>query len=157
MDWVAVATVAEVIGAAGVIASLIYLALQVRASTRASAVESKLVSASFQLDFYKMLVQYPELQEIMVRGRKGLESLSREDAHRFSNLLNIAFGSFSAAHFQFRKGSVSESDFYENLVTIQYFLRSPGCRQWWEKIGKHLYGPEFVAVIECEIGKTDAA
>lgn len=155
MDWVAIATVAEVIGAAGVIASLIYLALQVRASTRASAVESKLVSAGFQLDFYKMLVQYPELQEIMVRGRKGLESLSREDSHRFSNLLNIAFGSFSAAHFQFRQGSVGESDFYENLVTIRYFLRSPGCQQWWEKFGKHMYGPEFVAVIEGEIGKAD--
>jgi hypothetical protein len=46
---------------------------------------------------------------------------------------------------------VSESDFFENLITIRYFLYSAGGRQWWEKIGKYMFGPEFVAVIEAEI------
>jgi cyanate lyase len=154
MNWEAIGAIAETIGAAGVIASLLYLALQVRASTRASAVESKLVSARFQLDFFTSLVHFPELQEIMLRGRKDPSSLSREEYYRFSNLMQIAFGSFSAAHFQFREGAVSESDFYENLVTIRYFIQSPGCQQWWEKIGKLMYGPEFVAVIEAELQNT---
>ncbi len=151
MDWEAIAAISETIGAAGVIATLIYLSLQVRAATRASAVESKLVSARFQLDFFKSLVIYPELQDIMLRGRKDPACLSPEEYYRFSNLLHIAFGSFSAAHFQFRQGAVNESDFFENLITIRYFIESAGGQQWWEKFGKNMYGPEFVEVIEAEM------
>lgn len=156
MNWEAIGAIAEAIAAMGVIASLLYLAVQVRASARASAVESKLVSARFQLDFYTMLVQFPELHDIMLRGRKDLNALSPVDYGRFSNLMSIAFGSFSAAHFQFRSGAVSESDFHENRITIRYLIRSPGCRQWWDKFGKYLYGPEFIAVIEAEAQDDDA-
>ncbi len=144
MNWEAIGAVSETIGAAGVIATLLYLSLQVRASTRASSVESKLVSAGFQIDFFKSLVQGPELQEILLRGRKDPTSLSAEEYYRFSNLVHIAFSSFSAAHFQFRQGAVSESDFFENLVTIRYFIYSAGGLQWWEKIGKYMFGPEFL-------------
>ncbi|MFT6433132.1 MAG: hypothetical protein ACJAVI_001174, partial [Candidatus Azotimanducaceae bacterium] len=46
MNWETIGAISETIGAAGMIATLLYLSLQVRAGTRASAVESKLVSAS---------------------------------------------------------------------------------------------------------------
>ena len=39
MNWEAAATIAEIVGAAGVIASLIYLAVQVRLSTKVSRAE----------------------------------------------------------------------------------------------------------------------
>jgi len=42
MNWDAVGAIAELLGAIGVIGSLIYVASQVRASTVASKVESKL-------------------------------------------------------------------------------------------------------------------
>jgi hypothetical protein len=40
MNWEAIATIAEIIGAAGVIASLIYLAIQIRQSTKVSRAET---------------------------------------------------------------------------------------------------------------------
>jgi hypothetical protein len=39
MNWEAAATVAEIVGASGVIASLIYLAIQIRVSTKVSRAE----------------------------------------------------------------------------------------------------------------------
>ena len=39
MNWEAAATVAEIVGASGVIASLIYLAIQIRLSTKVSRAE----------------------------------------------------------------------------------------------------------------------
>ncbi len=39
MNWGAAATIAEIVGAAGVIASLIYLAIQIRQSTKVSRAE----------------------------------------------------------------------------------------------------------------------
>ena len=40
MNWTAIATIAEIIGAAGVIASLIYLAVQIRQSTKVTRAET---------------------------------------------------------------------------------------------------------------------
>ena len=119
MNWEAIGAISETIGAAGVIATLLYLSLQDRPSMRASSVEFKLVSAGFQIDFLKSLVQNPKLQEILLRGRTDPTALSAKEYYRFSNLVHIALSSFSVAHFQFRKGAVSESDFFENLLTIR--------------------------------------
>lgn len=40
MDWEVAATIAEIVGAVGVIASSVYLALQIRQSTKVSRAES---------------------------------------------------------------------------------------------------------------------
>ena len=40
MNWEAIATIAEIVGAAGVIASLIYLAVQIRQSTKVARAET---------------------------------------------------------------------------------------------------------------------
>ena len=56
MSWEAIGAVAEAIGALGGIASLLYLATQVRSSTRASAVEAKLESTRLLNDFVENLI-----------------------------------------------------------------------------------------------------
>jgi hypothetical protein len=45
MNWEAAGAVGEIIGAIGVIASLLYVAMQVRASNNASLIESKLATS----------------------------------------------------------------------------------------------------------------
>lgn len=76
MNWDAVGAVAEALGAAGVIASLLYVASQVRASNRASAVEAKLQSTRFLAELIDSLIQNPELNDLYLRGIADLESLS---------------------------------------------------------------------------------
>ena len=157
MNWEAIGALGEAIGAVGVIASLLYLAMQVRASTRASAVESKLASTRFYTEFLGSLIQSPELNELYLRGRKDLGSLTPSEYHRFSNLALQSFGFFSAAYFQFSRGTLTEPDWYEYRVMIQFWLRGAGCRDWWEKVGRHMFGEEFVAFIESEMPRNDAA
>ena len=157
MNWEAIGALGEAIGAVGVIASLLYLAMQVRASTRASAVESKLASTRFYTDFLGSLIQSPELNELYLRGRKDLGSLTPPEYIRFSNLSFQSFSFFSAGYFQFSRGTLREPDWYENRAVIQFWLRGAGCRDWWEKDGRHMFGEEFVAFIESEMPRNDAA
>jgi hypothetical protein len=51
MNWEAVGAIGQIVGAFGVIASLLYVAIQVRASNKASAVESKLATSRMHSDF----------------------------------------------------------------------------------------------------------
>jgi hypothetical protein len=99
VNWDAIGAVAEAIGAVGVIASLLYLATQVRASTRASAVEAKLQSTRLLNEFIDDLIENPELNDLYLRGLADLESLSESDYYRFSNMALKAFWCLSRATF----------------------------------------------------------
>ena len=158
MTWHAIGAIAEAIGAVGVVASMLYLAVQVRASTRASAIEAKLASSRQYTDFLGSLIQSPELNRLFVRGRKDLAALSSEDDYyRFQNMALQSFSYMSATHFQYRQGTLSDSDWFETRAVIQYWLRGAGCQAWWHKIGRHMFGPDFVSFIDSEILAIDAA
>jgi hypothetical protein len=77
MNWDAIGAVGEAIGAAGVIASLVYLAIQIRASTRASAVQAKLQATRLLSEVMDSLIQTPELNDLYLRGLADLGSLSK--------------------------------------------------------------------------------
>lgn len=79
MNWEALGALAELAGAAGVIGSVLYLAVQVRTGNRASAVQAKLDSTRLLNDFMDLLIQKPELNQLMRKGRKSLDSLSPDE------------------------------------------------------------------------------
>ena len=157
MNWDAVGAVAELVGAVGVVASLLYLAVQVRASNRASTVEAKLESARLLNDFIDSLIQNPELNALWLKGRKSLESLPPEEYLRFSNMCLKGMWFFSAGYFQFRTGTLADDDWFEVRAVIRFWLHGQGCRDWWEKVGRPMYGDDFTAFIESEIVALDTA
>ncbi|MFM7272598.1 MAG: hypothetical protein ACKO4A_01935 [Gammaproteobacteria bacterium] len=157
MNWEAIGAIAELVGAVGVIASLLYLAGQVRASTRAAAVAAKLESTDLLNKFIDVLIENPELNDLYMRGIAGLDSLTKEEYFRFSNMSFKAFWFFSASYFQYQKGTITEDDYYESRTVLRYWLRGPGCRSWWEKIGRLSVSPAFRAFVDAEIRDIGAA
>ena len=151
MNWDAIGAIAELLGAAGVVASLLYLTVQLRAGNCASAVDAKLKSSQMLNDFMDLLIRSPELNELLQKGRKNLASLTREEYLRFSNISLKAFWFFSAVYFQLQQGTLSEADFFETRAVIRYWLRTQGCKEWWEKLGRDMFGDDFVAFVESEM------
>jgi hypothetical protein len=156
INWEAIGAVAELAGAAGVIASLLYIAAQVHTSNRASAVQAKLYSTQLLNDFMDLLIQRPELNQLMLKGRKAIDTLSPDEYQQFSNMSLKAFWFFSAGHFQYRRGTIADNDWFEILAVLRYWLYAPGCRAWWERVGSLMFGTEFVAFVESELGKVVA-
>ena len=155
MNWEAIGAVGEVAGAAGVIITLLYLSVQVRASNVASKVEAKLATSGMYTDFLRTLIESPEINDVFVRGRENMGQLNSEEFYRFSNLGFRAFSYFSAGYFQHRMGSLSESDWFEMLAIVRFWLRGKGTQDWWKRLGTHMYGSDFVAFIESEIRRLD--
>jgi len=151
VNWDAIGAIAELVGAAGVVASLLYLAAQVHTSNRASAVHAKLESTRLLSEFNDLWIQHPELNVLVLRGRTSLDSLSRDEYLQFSNMSLKAFWFFSAGHFQFRQRTLSEGDWFELRAVIHYWLRAQGCQDWWHKQGRGMFGSEFVTFVEAEI------
>lgn len=151
MNWDALGAIAELVGAMAVVASLLYLALQVRAGTRASRVEAKLESARLLNNFMDALIQDPELHALWIQGRKDLNALPQNEYLRFSNMCLKGFWFFSAGYFQYLQGSLADDDWFELRAVIRVWLRGVGCRDWWAKVGRVMFGEKFIAFIDAEI------
>jgi len=155
MNWQAIGAIGEAVGAAAVVASLLYLAVQLRGSTRASNVQAKLESTRLMTDFLDSLIQSPALNDLFLRGREDIESLSSEEYYRYSNMSLKAFSYFSAGYFQFRSRTLAEDDWFELRAVLRFWLGGKGCNDWWQKLGCRMYGPDFTKFVESEIARVD--
>ncbi|HSG87587.1 MAG TPA: hypothetical protein VLA56_00125 [Pseudomonadales bacterium] len=156
MNWEAIGAVSETLAALGVIASLIYLASQLRNNAVASAVEAKLTTTRFLTDFNRDLINDPELYDLWDRGGRDLDNLERAEFVRFSNLNLNAFWFFSAGHFQKRVGALGDDDFHEMESIMGFWIARPGVREWWKRYGHDRYNPHFVDYIEARMLRDDA-
>ena len=157
MDWEAVTAIGQVLGALGVIASLIYLAAQVRQNNRASSVAAKLASTQLLSRFVDSLIADPQLMDVWIRGRENFEALDRDDHMRFSNMCLKAFWFFSAAHYQLRVKTLQEDDWTEFYSVICFWLDGKGVRTWWDKTGRTRFGKSFASFIDAEIARRRSA
>ncbi|MFT7470155.1 MAG: hypothetical protein ACI8XU_000043 [Kiritimatiellia bacterium] len=132
MNWEAIGAIGEIVGATGVIVTLIYLAVQIRQNTSATnrtnvrnVLESNNSALSSLLD--------ESVSEIFVRGLKSLEGLNEVERYRFDNAFYQWVGSCEQAFIDKREGTFSADSIvvYENAI-VGYLL-TPGGKQWWEE------------------------
>ena len=151
MNWEAIGAIAELLGALGVIGSLIYVGNQVRGSIVASSVAAKLSATQMLAAFQDTMLQNPELAVLMVRGRSSYEELSGEDRLLFSTLALKATYMISAQFFQFQRKVLTEDDWHENRAVAMYWTSSTGYQQWWDALGCRAFAGKFKEFIEFEI------
>jgi hypothetical protein len=166
MNWDAVSAIADVLATVGVIASLIYVAVQVRQNsklidqsilaTRSATVHE--ISVSFSR-FYELLAQDSELSDIYQRGIRG-ETLTGNEVCRFESLLFIYVTWLEDADHQHTSDlyfDEDDTDPVEGLDAIfKPLLSSPIGREWWSQTADELTTPSLYGKITEIMAKWDA-
>ncbi len=141
MNWEAIGAVGEAVAAAGVIASLVYVAIQIRQNTR-SAREDTWHSVIRDLQQFRLLIaQDPEVARVYREGLRDLKSLNDDDRWRFGALMQSLY---SILETMFR---ARNEPLFQHVLRDLFFASRPGARQWWGK-GKRVYSPEFQRFID---------
>ncbi len=133
MNWTAIGATGELFGAIGVIASLLYLARQMRnaaADTRratAQAVFTKLNTA------FETTSANPQLAGVFVRGTSDLSTLSPEEALQFSSVFFTLVRPYEELFYYRRAGAVNEWVWESVELLVLPALTTPGALEWWAK------------------------
>ena len=131
------AAVAEIIGVTLVIASLIYVALQLRQNTEMMRAESRnAIQQSKQQELFMML-RNPDIWRGITKQELDDESI------RLSLWLTASFRAREHEWFQFRHGVLDESAWKSYATAIPFALANERPRTWWD-VTKSLYEKEFV-------------
>jgi len=153
-DWDAVGAIAELVGAVGVVASLIYLASQIRHNSRSveAATNHAIVRARNELNI--AVATRPALSELLRRGASSFDSLQPDESQRYDLCMISNLNIFEDAYVQYSKGLATREFWEENVSVLGLIFSLPGPQQWWRaNAHAHVMNPMFRQTIEASIGK----
>lgn len=147
---------AQILGGIGVIASLIYVAIQIRNNARAvRAATYHQVSNSF-ISYWDGLANNPETLSVLLRGAKDFASLDDNvELSRYYLATMAIMRRFENAWFQYKVGVLKESDWQAIAYDLDSLCAYPGTRTAWEGI-KNRSSVEFRKYVD-EVCKRQAA
>jgi hypothetical protein len=147
MNWDAIGAIAESLGAIGVIASLIYLGVQLKSNAIASGVEAKLATTKLLTEFNDKFIHHPELYELWDKARTGSSELSDAEYALFTSLNMNSFWCISAGYYQKQAGKLPEGDWFEVESIMDIWMNNVGMKNWWSRHASERFSPDFVAYV----------
>ncbi|MEX2479548.1 MAG: hypothetical protein WD928_01680 [Gammaproteobacteria bacterium] len=147
MDFDAVNAIAQIVAAVGVVATLGYLAVQVRQNTRAIRRSAYQELLNYITNANLMLTADRSLCELAIRARDGLDRLEEPDQMRMLAWYNTVFRHYQNAYKLFHDGVITAEQWDSMSAPLVRHLASPGGRDMWREIRESLM-PEFRAFVE---------
>ena len=142
MNWEAVGAVGEVVGAVAVVATLIYLTVQVRYAKHQLEINGVYSRAQTSVGILAPIAKDAELASLLLKAghpRFGDFGLEPVEAQRVGAYLHMWMQVEQANHHMLPEGTHDE--------LLRFFLSIPSYADFWEK-NKNAYDREFVARME---------
>jgi hypothetical protein len=142
-------SIGELIAAVATVATLGYLAMQLRANAQGMRIEAiRAATDGSSMDSLLYIANNAELADIFDRGLKDQGSLSSVESIRFTHIVMPMVQVSSGSYFEAKLGV--SSMFLTRTIENLRFLRAPGARTWWAK-NKRNIEPDFAAWVETEL------
>jgi hypothetical protein len=140
MNWEAITAIAELLGALGVIASLLYLAGQVRTGSRIARQEAARSVHGKLNTIVDSITQNETLAELYVRGSQGLSTLTVPERVRLSTFFLQLFRVYEELLAYDATGVDWDWDGFRTQMAEA--VHTPGCAEWWE-LRRHWFSQSF--------------
>lgn len=146
MNWEALGAVAEMLGAIGVVVTLIYLSKQVRANTssiRRATTHDALESIA---EFNQFVASDPALVDLFWRGTGDPDDLTDAEWRRFVSLASTLIRRFELLYLDHRGGALPDAIWSAQEANLRTWMARPGAQRWFESFGAHVH-PGFRALV----------
>ena len=147
VNWDAVGALAELVGAVGVILSLVYLARQIGQNTRSVRVASYQSWFNSYDSLSNIILASSEFDALLHRGLGDPDSLSEEDSRRVRGVLRRSFRQFENLYYQHSEAMIDPSLYEAWHRVYSHIGETPGFRFFWEN-EQGLFSEAFRRVID---------
>jgi hypothetical protein len=144
--------IGELIAAVATVATLAYLAIQIRAAAAAMKADSR---RNEQTEPYiTSIVENADVAGVFLAGLADDPKLSPQDATRFAFLMGQYVGSEAAYFDEVKFGVGSPKRLKERQTQLMRFMSAPGGKVWWSRYG-HALPEEFRVYVQNIIAAED--
>lgn len=158
MNWDAIGAIGEILGALAVVATLGYLAIQIRQSTAVARSSTRQAIAEMSMASGSDVVRDRELAEIELRNMKG-EALGEVDRLRMFARAYTGMRHWENIHYQYLSGMLTEDEWRGFRANLKALMQWESRRRYWEH-EKHYFSQKFqveIATIISELELSPAA
>ena len=149
------ALIAEITGAVAIVASVIYLGVQIRANTKAVRSQAHYNALSLAQRPFEMAIADQNLADLIETSYASPEKLSEQQWFRCGNYLFMQFNSWEYLYYQNRDSSiptqlwVGADAYFRDLVATK-----PGLKKFWSEY-QHAFDDPFRTYVTNEFAKKD--
>ena len=148
MNWEAIGAVGEVVGALGVIASLSYLAIQIRTTRLSDQRRALELQHLTYNDVRQSIFESEDLSRIFMDGLNDPDSLTDYERFRFMAISETMFMNAEAYWTLSQSQDVSDERLTILLEYLSFYLTTPGGKAFWAHPQSENLLPTFRTVIE---------
>ncbi|MEJ2128216.1 MAG: hypothetical protein P8X81_05180 [Woeseiaceae bacterium] len=141
MNWEAFGAIGEILGAAAVVVSLVYLAIQIRIQNK----ESRLAAThEISVGFRESLSSFldADLVDIFLKANKNIDSLNDNERLRLLIGMQRIYRLWEEAYHQHTAGRLDARVWNAMVSLYSSYLAAPGFSVFWELRKQH-YDAEF--------------
>jgi hypothetical protein len=124
-------SIGELVAAVATVATLGYLALQIRQNTESARIAAELEIGKQNADFHSRMNAQPELLRIWDEAAEDSTSLSLDDRRRFVWLAAEIFLMYEGHYASYQRGYISEDAWHAKMSALQGLLENPLVEEWW--------------------------
>ena len=147
-----VALVAEIVGGLAVVATLIYLVIDIKRNTAATQSSAQYTQIGVISDWNLSLVHAPDLPELIVRANKDYSSVTEAEKLKLQGYYVNIFNLWHAAYWNWKNGLWDETGFRVwNDGTPSVIRAQIASFEAWESM-KHIYDEDFRNPVQAAIG-----
>ena len=137
MDWETISAVSEFIAAIAVVASLLYLAVQVRDGKNSTISATHYQVTESINAAYSSIAENPELSRIYIQGNYDPSKLTRDELPRYMILVGGIFARYNNYYMQHEKGTLADEPWEIAVAHMRSLMSFPGVQLWWQGSRQH--------------------
>ena len=126
------ASLGEIVGAIAVVVSLVYLAVQVRQSTRAQRIENSSRILDRTATMQGALSRDPAMSVLFSKGISDPSQLTPQERIQFTWAMYEFFGALEFMFLAAKENSIPEEIWQRWSAAAAWWLTFPGVQAWWE-------------------------
>jgi hypothetical protein len=145
-------SIGELIAAAATIATLIYLARQVRANTKATQTASRVEITRDYRDMNNALYD-SDVSLAWETGLREYPNMSFKERSYFGNHFANQALCFQGVFAHFENGQLEDETYAAYLAYFSALVSTPGGTRWWEEIGRPIFVAKMVAAVDARVAR----
>ena len=123
----------SIVGSVAVALTVVYLSIQVRASTRATYSQTYQTAVAALGDMAAIVGESKEKSKLYADGMADPDQLDEDEYLQFAYLGISLFRRYENAYFQYRSG-MSDDEFWDgHRDNLLGFFHRPGTQKWWRE------------------------
>jgi hypothetical protein len=137
-------SIGEIIGAVATVATLLYLATQIRQNTSTARGAAAIAANQSHSSFNQFLAQDPDANQTWWKGLSTPDDLSESEKMQFLQIISCYSNNIQQSYDLYAEGSLSASSWSGQKKAIQWAATQPGYRAYWKEWGAQ-HNSEFAS------------